>query len=475
MHVVPFLLGASTALIILLFLGGSDGQHEMTQHGHWQHDGGIGPSLSSEAFKRLNVEWEPELYDEIRSDGSPAQFMPDLKTPCINTGSVERAACVPGAYLIGNWQSNAKGLAALVGAHPDVQPVSNDRCFQHWTNDKGGRSWLRRKESAGFDPRQHLLAALGCVTSLAFYPGFPNRFHKFWEEPYWPCKAACVGNKTCWRNYFEATGEVWKCKAKALAYHDSKVLVRGEAQGGGASASFNVTPPFLLRGFYGSRVKLLCVLRAPIDRLRHAFYRHKHYAQRYGANAGSRRAQRALERTPGLLLPSVPSLLPCVRIGLEALLVAAPHSLLAPLRAVHPESLPPPLPARLHRRLHRRPRLRLHLRLRQAGCTSTRRSNRRAGTTACGYTGPRGAPSTSSSLGRGPTRSSFTAIRSYARSTRRLQGSGSRPSRARVASSLCGLRTWSISDARRSLACGSTWGWPRWTLTPSPPTRCLCV
>ena len=217
--VCPFLFGATTsALIILFLLGGSDGQHNVVAPQH----NVVAPLLASRAFKTLNLEWEPKLYEEMHSDGSPAEFLPNLRTPCIGRHGGERA-CVPGAFLIGNWQSNTKGLAAMLGAHPDIFPVANDRCFQHWNKDKGGRDWLRRTEDARFDPAKQLLAALGCVTDLAFYPGFPNRFHKFWEEPYWPCKASCVANRECWRTYFQDDGEVWKCKAKALGYHDKKV------------------------------------------------------------------------------------------------------------------------------------------------------------------------------------------------------------------------------------------------------------
>ena len=61
------------------------------------------------------------------------------------------------------------------------------------------------------------MAALGCVTQLTFYPGFAGRFHKWWEEKYWPCKASCAQDKACWRHYFSNDGRVWQCKGQALA------------------------------------------------------------------------------------------------------------------------------------------------------------------------------------------------------------------------------------------------------------------
>lgn len=74
---------------------------------------------------------------------------------------------------------------------------------------------------------------------------------------------------------------MWPCKAKALAAHDRAVLLPAT----GSAPALNVTPPYLLRAFYGARIKLIACLRSPIDRLRHAFYGHPHYQRRYGVGA----------------------------------------------------------------------------------------------------------------------------------------------------------------------------------------------
>ena len=117
----------------------------------------------------LASNWEPELYAELGSLG-PAKFDEMLRSPCVHTGKGVRR-CVPGAYLIGNWQSNAKGLGAALAAHPDVANVGNDKCFgTGWTTDQGGRRWLRQPLPESFDPQQKLLVAMGCVTMLTYYP-----------------------------------------------------------------------------------------------------------------------------------------------------------------------------------------------------------------------------------------------------------------------------------------------------------------
>ena len=96
-----------------------------------------------------------------------------------------------------------------------------------------------------------------------FYPGFANRFHRAWEASYWPCKAACVKEKKCERHYFE--GKVWECKGAALRAHDAAIHLPATPQ----LPALNVTPPHMMRAFYGDRIKLLAILRSPIDRVRH--------------------------------------------------------------------------------------------------------------------------------------------------------------------------------------------------------------
>jgi len=95
---------------------------------------------------------------------------------------------------------------------------------------------------------------------LTFYPGFAGRFHKFWEKEYWPCKAKCVREKACEKTYYQR--EMWPCKQAALAAHDRAALLPTTA----STPALNVTPPYLLRAFYGARVKLVACVRSPIDR-----------------------------------------------------------------------------------------------------------------------------------------------------------------------------------------------------------------
>ena len=242
------------------------------------------PAKATADVGALARAWEPDLYGEVGSAG----FEPGLRNPCVRVKGTLR--CVPGAFLIGGWQTNAKAFGTLIGAHPDIVPVGNDQCFGTWPNDKGGRAWLQRGSPKGFEPKKHVMAALGCVTLMQHYPGFAGRFHKWWEKAYWPCKAKCIDDPSCSRTYYQA--KMWSCKAEALATHDRAVFTGGRvADGAGVTSSppLNVTPPHLMAHFYGrgglrgGRVSMIALVRSPVDRLRHAFYSHVHYAKRYGA------------------------------------------------------------------------------------------------------------------------------------------------------------------------------------------------
>jgi len=232
------------------------------------------PLPDEAALSALARRWEPALF-AARTD---APFDPAGLTPCIGTPAGRR--CAPGAFVLGAWQTGTKHLAALLRAsHPEaLVPLGNGACWGQWKNDEGGRRWLERAVPASLDPSAQLAAALHCHATLQFYPDSAHRFHKWWEESYWPCKKRCTDVPACEKTYYEK--EMWTCKAAALRAHDAAVDLPTVPAGG----AFNFTTPWLLRSFYGSRPpRLIALLRSPIDRLVHAFYGHPHYGKKYGA------------------------------------------------------------------------------------------------------------------------------------------------------------------------------------------------
>ena len=132
------------------------------------------PSLPAVDLGKLARKWEPELYDELGTNGAPAKFEDGYKSPCVYTAD-GTLRCVPGAYVLGGWQCGVRSLGQLLSTHPDLAPVGNDACFGQWRGDRGGRKWLTAALPKQFEPKRQLLAALGCVTGLQFYPGVAPR------------------------------------------------------------------------------------------------------------------------------------------------------------------------------------------------------------------------------------------------------------------------------------------------------------
>jgi len=248
------------------------------------------------------VGWEPQLFASLGTQGTPPQWDAGLTTPCVTVDGVRR--CVPGLFVIGGWQAGMKKFSEVLKAHPDLAAVGNGACYGTWHDDAGGRKWATAEPPDGFDPRTQLLTVGECVSMLTFYPGFAGRFHRWWEVSYWPCKAKCMDDRQCKRTYFDtAVGAMWKCKSAALAAHDQAValqhappdaaavdassLAAASAAGGvDGTAGRTFSTPWLMRQSYGvGKVKLIAMLRSPIDRLEHAFVGHPHYAKRHGSDA----------------------------------------------------------------------------------------------------------------------------------------------------------------------------------------------
>ena len=173
---------------------------------------------------------------------------------------------MPGAYVIGGWQCGAQKLRSVLKQHPSLEPLGNtDACYATWRDDGGARTWVRRFGAHARNASK-LVAAVGCVSMLQYYPGFAGRFHKWWEDSYWPCKARCMADKACARTYY-SKGQWTTCKPAALAAHDAAVALAADPASGGASA--NATPPLLLAALYGPRPPaLIALLRDPVDRYR---------------------------------------------------------------------------------------------------------------------------------------------------------------------------------------------------------------
>lgn len=309
------------ASLLVLLLGGVllQRQHRPQHQSSQRRRLSVLPAELEQELASKAVGWEPQLFASLGTRGTPPQWDAGLATPCVTVDGVRR--CVPGLFVIGGWQAGMKKFSEVLKTHPDLAAVGNGACYGTWHDDAGGRKWATAEPPEGFDARTQVLTVGECVSMLTFYPGFAGRFHRWWEVSYWPCKAKCMDDRKCQRTYFDtAVGQMWKCKNAALAAHDQAVALQHAPAAAGAAdaaqpplsssssatsggvdgtAGHTFSTPWLMRQTYGvGRVKLIAMLRSPIDRLEHAFVGHPHYAKRYGRGAEGFHAY-VVEQTKG--------------------------------------------------------------------------------------------------------------------------------------------------------------------------------
>lgn len=182
--------------------------------------------------------------------------------------------CLPFAHVLGAWhtfEEEALIEPLLKHANADLRKGS---CFNHWDGEEGAGKWV---SSFGEGAPESRPVINTCNSGLSWYPAFAGRFLASWSSAYWPCKEEelkklkAVGKGE--GDYYRDT--MWpKCRMPALAAHDKAVGTGGVGK--------EATPPYVMRTLYGNSVKLITVLRNPVDRLETAFWQHKHYPEQYG-------------------------------------------------------------------------------------------------------------------------------------------------------------------------------------------------
>jgi hypothetical protein len=60
----------------------------------------VGLALPAVDIGKLARQWEPELYDELGTNGAPPKFEAQFKSPCFHAAD-GALRCVPGAYVLG--------------------------------------------------------------------------------------------------------------------------------------------------------------------------------------------------------------------------------------------------------------------------------------------------------------------------------------------------------------------------------------
>ena len=198
--------------------------------------------------------------------------------PCLRLDR-RASACLPSVLLLHAWHSLASAAMYLpsVSSRPSIQLVRG-QCFNQRQGDRAVPSFLR---SFGAPPGDKMLVHACDSSALQWYPAFAGRYLKAWNDAYGPCKSEELEKL---RSRGQGEGDyyshgMWStCRPRALAAHDA-------AAGTGGTGS-EATPPYILRQMYGhASLKVVMLLRNPVDRLETSFWIHPHYPMRYGPNA----------------------------------------------------------------------------------------------------------------------------------------------------------------------------------------------
>lgn len=187
-------------------------------------------------------------------------FLKLLKQIEVRGGGCEQCKCLrlPSAHRLHSRRMSAPTDFAHAG-------------FDDWDGDEGSYRWV---SSFGGVPREAGgMLLTHCNKLLGWYPAFAGRYTSAWGKSYGPCKEEHIAKGGDYYGKY-----MWPvCRPRALAAHDAAVGVGGV----GAEA----TPPYVMSMLYGARVRVLCALRHPVDRLETSYWAHAHYVRRYGGSA----------------------------------------------------------------------------------------------------------------------------------------------------------------------------------------------
>lgn len=228
--------------------------------GHPKPRGGLAPSgVSLEAAEAAARSLCPDVFD-----GLPLEFDPEYKTPCWYNETEGKRHCIPFFYILGNFQSGVRDLSLRLALHPDV--VSPTNAAPHFWDERHpwGQYVANYDRAVPFIESNPGRTVVGDVSAstFAFTWTASDRLHMPWIEAILKCRDACQQKQPCIAD---------TCYAEAAAAYPP-------LSGGGAK----LTLPWLMRQAMGKNVRLIIMLRDPVERLHAAFWHYEHYQKKYG-------------------------------------------------------------------------------------------------------------------------------------------------------------------------------------------------
>ena len=225
--------------------------------------GSVREALSADdiAARRL----APDIFELLPEDG--ARFMAG-RSPCWKRNDTTPLRCLPAYFLLGVFQCGVRDLHERLAVHPDIAPTANAMPHfwdEQWPFSRYLDVFTPAVERIREAPERYIAGDSSFSTFTYTWTG-SARVNVEWDATFKRCRETmCMNNATC---------------IAATCYNYTNT-VSPPLHGGGSG----LTLPRLLRRVYGAYdVRMVVVLRDPVERLHAAYWNYGHYGNVYGQN-----------------------------------------------------------------------------------------------------------------------------------------------------------------------------------------------
>ena len=208
-----------------------------------------------EAARRIS----PDLFSQV-----PATFDPAFKSPCWRSDDGLR--CLPAFMLLGVFQCGVKDLFERLARHPDVAAVE----APHWWDEVHPLSlylarFARALPAIEAAPSRAVSGDVSYAT-FSYTATGSQRVNVEWIKSMKECREECART---------SSGD-----------EERRACIDGGCYTRAANAykGLRISVPQLVKAVYGEYpLRLLVMLRDPVERLHSAFFGYEHYGRKYSA------------------------------------------------------------------------------------------------------------------------------------------------------------------------------------------------
>jgi N-acetylgalactosamine 4-sulfate 6-O-sulfotransferase len=205
----------------------------------------------------------PDIFELLPEDG---EFLEGYRTPCWKRNAT--TLCLPAFYLLGVFQCGVRDLYERLAVHPQIVPSANAMPHfwdEQWPLNRYVEIYAPAVQRITQAPERYIVGDASFSTFTYTWTG-SARLIVEWSDTHKRCRERiCSGNTTC----------------IALTCYNYTNTISPPLHGGGVG----LTLPRLMRSVYGSfDVRMVVILRDPVERLHAAFWNYEHYQNMYGQN-----------------------------------------------------------------------------------------------------------------------------------------------------------------------------------------------